>query len=192
METAIVNACVAIGLSAACGFRVFLPLLIVGLMAATGHLALASNFGWLASSQAIAILSAAVFVEVLAYLIPVVDNLLDAIAAPVAVLAGVFVTAAVLTDANPVFRWSLAVIAGGGAAGSVKLMTTMLRGASTVTTGGVANPVLSILELVTSAVMAVLAIFLPLLVMAGILVGVFIGGRKIYRRLIARPPAAVS
>ncbi|KAF0125870.1 MAG: hypothetical protein FD189_1291 [Elusimicrobia bacterium] len=110
---------------------------------------------------------------------------------PIAILAGAFVTAAVLTDMNPVFRWSLAVIAGGGAAGAVKFMTSVLRGASTVGTGGMANPVLSVAELVISGVMAVLAVFLPLLMAAGVFLGIFFGGRKVYRKLAARPVAEV-
>src|SRR4029077_18738204 len=106
-----------VGLAAATGFRVFLPLLIVSGAAYSGHLPLADNFAWLETSSALIMLGVAAFVEVLAYYVPGVDNLLDTLATPAALVAGTVVSAAVMTDVPPMVKWTAAVIAGGGVAG---------------------------------------------------------------------------
>src|SRR5262245_48542127 len=126
METVLAIA-LGLALSAACGFRVFLPLLGLGLAQATGHLTLASKFAWLGSTPALIILGVATVVEIAAYYIPWLDHLLDTIASPAAVVAGIVATAAVLTDVDPVWRWTLAVIAGGGLAATVQGSTVLAR-----------------------------------------------------------------
>src|SRR5690349_15035349 len=90
-----------IALAAAAGFRVFLPMLIVSGAAYTGHLQLDNNFAWLGTPSALIMLSVAALAEVLAYYVPVVDNLLDALATPAALIAGTIVSAAVMTDVAP-------------------------------------------------------------------------------------------
>ena len=111
---------VGLGLSAACGFRAFVPLLAASVAAQAGYLTLAPGFEWIGTSQALYAFATATLLEVLAYSIPLLDNLLDAIATPVAVIAGVLASAAVFADLPPFFRWSLAIIAGGAAAGMVR------------------------------------------------------------------------
>ncbi|MGB8671732.1 MAG: DUF4126 domain-containing protein, partial [Pseudolabrys sp.] len=103
-------------LAAATGFRVFLPMLIVSGAAYTGHLSLDNSFAWLGTPSALTMLSVAALVEVLAYYVPGVDNLLDAVATPAAFVAGTIVSAAVMTDLPPMAKWMAAVIAGGGTA----------------------------------------------------------------------------
>src|SRR3974390_3553495 len=103
-----------IGLPAATGFRVFLPMLIVSGAAYTGHLPLDNNFAWLATPSALTMLGVAAVVEILAYYVPGVDNLLDALATPAAFIAGTVVSAAVMTDVPSMVKWTAAVIAGGG------------------------------------------------------------------------------
>ena len=124
------NVCIGIGLSAACGFRVFAPLLVASVAGMTGHLPLSPGFQWLASSQAVIVLSIATLFEVLGYFIPWVDHALDAIATPLSVLAGVLAAASVIPDMNPVLKWSLIVIAGGGSAGARAGRTRVLRAGS--------------------------------------------------------------
>src|SRR5215468_11337184 len=85
-------------LAAATGFRVFLPMLIVSGAAYTGHLQLDNSFAWLGTSSALTMLGVAALAEVLAYYVPVVDNLLDALVTPAALIAGTLVSAAVMTD----------------------------------------------------------------------------------------------
>src|ERR1700728_5158305 len=132
-----------VALAAATGFRVFLPMLIVSGAAYTGHLHLDKSFAWLGTPSALIMLSVAAIAEVLAYYIPVVDNLLDTLATPAAFVAGTIVSTAVMIDAPPMVKWTAAVIAGGGIAGVTQGMTGSLRGHSTVLTGGFRNPIIA-------------------------------------------------
>ncbi|MBV8805701.1 MAG: DUF4126 domain-containing protein [Sinobacteraceae bacterium] len=155
-----------IGLATAVGFRVFLPLLIVSAAAYTGHLTLTSNFLWLGSLPALLMLSVAAAVEVFAYYIPAVDNLLDAIATPVALIAGVLVSAAVMTDLPPIVKWTTAVIAGGGAAGLTQAMTTLVRAKSLAFTAGLGNPAVATTETGGALLISVIALTAPLVALA--------------------------
>ncbi len=152
---------IAIGLAAACGFRVFIPFLIISIASMSGHLTLTAGFEWIGTSPALIAFGAATALEIAAYYIPWLDNLLDTIATPVAIVAGIIVTASVVHDVSPLLRWTLAVVAGGGVAGAVQAGTVALRGASTTTTGGVANPVVSTGEAAGSAVTGTLAVLWP-------------------------------
>ncbi len=162
META-VSVLIGIGLSATCGFRIFVPLLVMSITGQLDMLRLAPAFAWIASTPALIAFSVATVVELLAYLIPAVDNALDAVTVPVTVAAGTVITAAVILDASPFLTWTLAAIAGGGASLAASAASNVLHGGSTLTTGGAANPVLSAVESVFSAVMAVLSVLVPVL-----------------------------
>ncbi|PWU10908.1 MAG: DUF4126 domain-containing protein [Verrucomicrobia bacterium] len=181
MET-ITSIIIGIGLSAACGFRVFVPLLIMSIASLSGHLHLAHGFEWIGSYPALVAFSVATALEIAGYYIPWLDHLLDTIASPAAIVAGTVATASIVTDMSPLLRWSLAIIAGGGAAGLVQGTTVGTRGLSLVGTGGLANPLISTLELVGAVVTSTLAILVP--VAAAIFVAVFllVVGRKVYRR----------
>jgi hypothetical protein len=157
---------IAIGLAAACGFRVFIPFLIMSIAAMSGHLTLTPTFEWIGTMPALIAFGAAAALEIAAYYIPWLDNLLDTIATPAAIVAGVIVTASVVVDVSPLLRWTLAVVAGGGIAGAVQAGTVALRGASTATTGGVANPVVSTGEAAGSAVTGTLAVIWPVAAVA--------------------------
>ena len=150
-----------IGLAAAVGFRVFLPMLVMGIAASTGHLTLRSGFAWLATPAALVMLSVATVLEILAYYIPGVDNLLDTIATPAALVAGTVVSAAVMTDLPPLVKWTTAVIAGGGAAGLTQGLTSLLRAKSTLTTGGLGNHVIATGELGGALFVSLLALAAP-------------------------------
>jgi hypothetical protein len=150
-----------IALAAATGFRIFLPMLIMSVAAYTGHLSLASNFAWLGTPAALIMLSVAALAEILAYYIPVVDNLLDALATPAAFVAGAVVSAAVMTDVPPMVKWTAAVIAGGGIAGLTQGLTGMLRAHSTVLTGGLGNSVIATGELGGALLITFLALAAP-------------------------------
>lgn len=165
--------CLGIGLSAACGFRVFVPLLGVSVAALAGQLELADGFDWLGTWPALACFLTAAILEVAAYYVPWVDNLLDTIATPAAVVAGTMITASVVTDMSPLVKWSLALIAGGGTAGLIQAATAALRGTSTATTGGLANWLVASGEFVAASVTTVLSLLMPMLVAlaAVILVG---------------------
>src|ERR1700753_2823149 len=151
-----------VGLAAATGFRVFLPMLVVSAAAYFGHLPLSDSFAWLGTGPALTMLSVAALVEILTYYIPGVDNLLDTLATPAALVAGTIVSAAVMTDVPPMVKWTAAIIAGGGVAGLTQGATAILRVKSTVFTGGVGNVVLSTAELVVAILVSLLALVAPL------------------------------
>jgi hypothetical protein len=157
-----------IALAAATGFRVFLPMLIVNAAAYTGHLSLDNSFAWLGTSPALIMLGVAAVAEILAYYIPVVDNLLDSLATPAAFIAGTVVSAAVMTDVPPMMKWTAAVIAGGGIAGLTQGATAALRAHSTVLTGGLGNPITLLMSflalIVPAAAVALVVLFLWLAV----------------------------
>src|SRR4051812_25042439 len=97
---------IGLGLAAASGLRVFIPLLALGIGGATGHVALADGWQWLAGAPALLALGTAAVLEVVAYAIPWLDHLLDAIATPAALVAGMMTTASVLVDMPPAMKWA--------------------------------------------------------------------------------------
>ena len=160
METAL-GIALGLGLSAACGFRVFVPLLVLGVANFTGAVTLGSGFEWLSSPPALIALGLATALEIAAYYVPWLDNVLDTIASPAAVMAGAVAAVAVQSDIDPLLHWSVVAIAGGGAASLVQVSTVALRGASTALTGGLANVFLSTGEWFGALAVAIMAIVAP-------------------------------
>jgi hypothetical protein len=184
----LVSIALGIGLAAAVGFRVFLPLLVVSVAGYTGYLPISDNLSWLATLPALVMLGVAALLEVGAYYIPGVDNLLDAIATPAALVAGTIVAAAVMTDLPPLLKWTTAVIAGGGAAGITQAVTGLLRAKSTALTGGLGNAVIATGELGGSLLTSLLALFMPLVALALVVLFCWISV-KLIRKLFRRSPA---
>ena len=173
---------VGVGLSAACGFRVFIPPLVLCIASKAGHVTFGQEFAWMDSNVALAAFGLAALLEVGAYYIPWLDNALDTVAAPAAVVAGTLTSASVFgQDMSPWLKWSLAAIAGGGAAGAVQVTTTVARGASSALTGGSVNWLVSTGEGVGAVITAILAIVVPVLVFIGMLM---LAGYIIYRKPI--------
>jgi hypothetical protein len=164
----ILTVLMGIALSAACGFRIFVPFLFVSIGSLSGNLTLSNSFSWIGTVPALITFSVATIMEIAGYFIPWVDNLLDTLASPVAVIAGIVLTASVIVDMSPLIKWILAIIGGGGTAATIQTLTGLTRAASTTTTGGIGNPVFSSVELGSSVSLAALAIFIP--VIAGIIV----------------------
>lgn len=158
---AIFSILVGIGLAASVGFRIFVPLFGLSLASYFNIIPLNESWEWVGSSTALLILGVATIVEMVAYFIPFLDNLLDTIAVPLAAIAGTAVMVATVSDLDPTFTWALAIIAGGGTAAVIKGSTSTTRLASTATTAGIANPVISTVETGTSIVMSVFSIFIP-------------------------------
>ena len=152
-----------VGLAASCGFRVFVPFLIASLAAKAGFVELGAGFDWVGTWPAIIAFAVAATIEIAAYYVPWFDNALDTISTPAASIAGLLLVAACIAEFDPLLRWSLAAIAGGGIAGTVSLGWTGIRAGSTATTGGLANGAVATTEGVGSLVLSVLAIVLPLL-----------------------------
>jgi hypothetical protein len=154
---------IGIALSAACGFRVFVPLLVMNLASLSGHLRLGPGFEWIGSTYATMAFGTATVLEVLAYTIPWLDHILDAITSPAAVIAGTIVTASMVIDMSPFLKWTLGIIAGGGVAAIVQGATVALRTKSSALTAGMGNPLVATGELAGSVITALLAIIVPIL-----------------------------
>lgn len=152
---------IGIGLSATCGFRIFVPLLGMSIAHQAGALSFSPGFDWIGSWPATIAFGIAMVIEIAAYYIPWLDNLLDTIATPAAIIAGTIATASMVGDVSPFLRWSLAIIAGGGIAGAVQASSVMIRGVSSLKTAGLANPAVSTGELVSSVAGTIISIILP-------------------------------
>ena len=171
MET-ILSLCIGIGLSAACGFRVFVPLLVMSVASLMGWFEPMKGFEWLAIPAVCIGLAVATICEIGAYYIPWVDNALDTIATPAAMVAGTLTTMAVSTGEMSQFAsWAAAIIVGGGTATAVQMGTVAVRGVSTATTGGIANPLVSTGEWIGAIVVSVLSLIVPVLV---VIVGIIL------------------
>ncbi len=152
-----------IGLSAASGFRIFVPFLIISIASLSGNLILADSFSWIGTVPAMITFSIAAILEIAGYYIPWVDNILDTIASPAAVVAGIILMASVVLGMSPLLKWSLAIIAGGGIAAAIQALTGVTRVTSTATTAGLGNPVLSSVELGSSVILGIIAVFIPVI-----------------------------
>jgi hypothetical protein len=164
----ITSGLIGVGLAASCGFRVFVPMLVMSVAIRAEMLEVTDGWSWIGSWPALCAFSCASVTEICAFYVPWVANLLDAVATPSAVVAGTIATAACVSEMHPLLQWSAAIIAGGGIAATVQFTTVGARLTSTATTGGLADWVVATFELLMSLVMAVLAVLLPIL--AGVLV----------------------
>ena len=188
----LLSACLGIGLAAACGFRVFVPLLGVSAAGLAGHVELAEGVVWMATWPALVCFATATVLEIAAYYVPWVDNLLDSIATPAAVLAGTIAMGSVISDLSPLMRWTLALIAGGGTAGLIQSATVALRGGSTVATAGTGNWLVATIELIGAIGGTLLSLAMPFLA-AGlalvlvVMVVVYLGRRVFQRPAMVRP-----
>ena len=160
MET-IISICLGVGLAASVGFRVFLPLFALSLASYFNLWELNASWLWIGRITAVITFGVATLIEIVGYYIPFVDNLLDMIAIPLATIAGTAVMVSTMVDLNPLITWSLAIIAGGGTAATIKSAAGTSRITSTVSTAGFGNPLVSTIETGTAIIMSILAIFLP-------------------------------
>ncbi|HEY5125618.1 MAG TPA: DUF4126 domain-containing protein [Ignavibacteria bacterium] len=150
-------------LASAAGFRIFIPLLLTNIASMTGYLKLANNYVWIGSVPALIIFSVAVIVELIGYYTPWVDNVLDGIASPLAIISGILLSGAVITDINPLIKWTLMIISGGGTSISFHLLTAKTRALSSLFTRGLANPIFSTFEAIVSIIITVISILIPII-----------------------------
>jgi hypothetical protein len=177
---------VGLALSTAAGLRVFVPLLLTSLAARYGYLALTPSMTWIASDAALVAFVTAAIIEIGAYYVPWLDNLVDIIATPAAITAGIIEMAAVTPGLPPLLRWTLAVIAGGGVAGFAQMGTTLLRLKSSALTAGIGNPMVATGELVGALVLGLLALLAPLLAVAAVVILLIVLARRATRRRASR------
>ena len=177
----ILSLIIGIGLSASVGFRIFVPFLVLSIFSLLGFVNLSSGFDWIGTYPALIAFGFASLLEIIAYFFPWFDNLLDTVAGPVSIIAGALIMGSVLADFSPLFKWSLAIIAGGGLAGTIQHSTGLLRLTSSTTTGGIANPVISTTEAGASFSLSTLAILLPIVAFLLVLLLVIWVVRKFHK-----------
>lgn len=165
MTELVTAVCLGIALAACCGFRVFIPLLAGSIAAYYGWIPLQPEMLWMASLPAIISFGTAAVLEILGYYIPFVDNILDAIATPLAVVAGTVVAASFLPlgEIDPLVRWGMGIIAGGSTAGIIQVGTGFLRFLSTKTTAGTANPLMSTGENLAAVTGSIASLLIPVI-----------------------------
>lgn len=181
MET-LLHIAIGLGLSAAAGFHILVPFLVMSIAAHTGHLTLAPDMAWMGSQQAIVAFAVAAVLEVLVYFIPVVDNFMDLIEVPAAAIAGTILTASVTSDMSPFLRWSLAAIAGGTIAGGTEALMGFTRLASTAVAGPVGNVTVSFTELISSSILSILSIVVPILALILLEILFYLAFRRLRQR----------
>ncbi|MBL7950179.1 MAG: DUF4126 domain-containing protein [Flavobacteriales bacterium] len=173
-----------VGLAAACGLRVFLPLFFTSVLAHfnVGDVGLREGFGWLAEWPALLALGVATVAEAAAYYIPVMDHALDVIAVPLSTVAGTLVAMSTFVDLPPALSWGLALVAGGGVAGLVSAGTAAARLGSSLKTAGLGNPVVATAETGGAIGLSLLAWFIPLLALVLVLILLVAVLRRVTRR----------
>lgn len=174
---------IGIGLAASAGFRVFVPMLVAAIAAKAGVMPLNESFQWLASWTSIAILGTATVVEIIAYYIPVVDNLLDTIATPLAVVAGTLLLTSVLPIDSELMKWITGAAVGGGSAAVVQTGSALTRLTSTKLTAGVGNPVVATVENVAATGTSILSLVIPFFIVAIFLLLVIFIFSRVRRKL---------
>jgi len=184
--SSLVSIALGIGLAAATGFRVFLPLTVAAIAARTGVLPLSNGFEWLATTPALVTLGTATVLETLAYYVPGVDHVLDVLAAPASVVAGVIASASVMADVPHGVMWPLAIIAGGGIAGLTKGSAAVVRAKTGLATAGLGNPVVSTAETIGATVLSILAIALPIVCFVAVVALLVWATRKAGRLVFGR------
>lgn len=179
------SAFIGIGLAAASGFRVFLPMFAVSLASYMGWISLPENFHWLGGLPTLIATGIAMISEILAYYIPFIDHLLDTINIPLATIAGSILFASQFTTMDTFPQWALALIAGGGTAAAISSGFAGTRAASTATTGGLGNSVVATTETAGAGIMSILAMAAPIIaaiIAVVLLILVFVLGKKIWNK----------
>ena len=192
MMRILTGSCLGIGLAAACGFRVFVPMLFISIAARADYVHLSSGWEWVGSLPALIAFATATGLEIAAYYVPWIDHLLDTLAAPAAVVAGTAITAACVGDIHPLLKWGLAIVAGGGSAAAVQAMTTTARVVSTATTGGLGNPLVATAEAGAAVGLSALAVFLPVAALAVVVALVIYSVRFVWRRMFGATEAPAA
>lgn len=182
----VISAFIGIGLSAATGFRVFLPMFAVSLASYFHWIPMNENFEWLSGLPALITTGIATIVEILAYYIPFIDHLLDTVSIPMATVAGSILFASQFADLGTFPQWALALIAGGGTAATISSGFAGIRAASTATTGGLGNSVVGTTETAGAGIMTVLAMVAPIIAAVAAIILLFlviVYGRKAWQKL---------
>ncbi|PID82369.1 MAG: hypothetical protein CSB16_01335 [Clostridiales bacterium] len=178
----ILSILLGISLSAAAGFRVFVPFLFISISSKAGLIELSKGFAWMGTTPALILFLVATIVEIIAYYVPYIDNLLDMLAMPMAIIAGTILTATFITNMSPMLKWTLAIIAGGGMSAAIHGATAVTRGTSTLMTAGIGNNIVTTLENIFSTLISIVAILSPIIAILLIIIIVILFIRRRKRR----------
>ncbi|MCB0722129.1 MAG: DUF4126 domain-containing protein [Ignavibacteriae bacterium] len=168
-------------LSAAVGFRIFVPMLILSIAANAGYVELSDSFLWISTLPALIAFTSATIIEIIGYYVPWMDNMLDTISTPLSIVAGAAATGAVIIDVDPLISWTIAIILGGGSAFTVEVLTVKARALSSFFTGGLGNQIVATGELFFSTFISILAIVVPIVALAFLLFLAFVIQKLITR-----------
>lgn len=194
-STIISAVALGIGLSACCGFRIFIPLLVASIGAYFKWIPVNQGMDWLGTVPAMLSFGTAAIFEVAAYYIAFIDNLLDTIAAPLAILAGTLIAATVLPigEFDPMLKWGLGILAGGATAGTIQVGSGLLRLLSTKTTAGLGNSVIASGENLAAITGSVGSLLLPVIMAIIMLaIAIFLGFRILGRIVGKRIPDQID
>jgi hypothetical protein len=175
-------------LAATCGLRAFLPLLIISIAARSGYLTLSPGFIWMMSWPAIICFATATVLEILGDKVPAVDHVLDSAGVFVRPVAGAVAASSMITGIDPLLALVIGIIMGATVAGLVQTIKGAIRLLSSTLTGGIANPVVSIVEDSATALTGVISLIAPYITASLILVGIIMGMRVVSRRLRKKAP----
>ena len=183
--TIVPSLAMGIGLAACAGIRAWLPLLLAGGLARFGVIELGSSFDFISSNRALILFGVATVIEILGDKIPAVDHTLDSISTILRPAAGSLLAASVLWQvSDPLTALTLGVAVGAPTSLVPHAAKSLLRAASTTLTGGLANPLISVLEDVLAFGLFILTVLVPVLVAAAMIVIAIM----VVRRLSRRPP----
>ncbi|MEM6448822.1 MAG: DUF4126 domain-containing protein [Cyanobacteria bacterium P01_D01_bin.105] len=174
----LISICIGIGLSTATGFRILVPFACLSAAAVYGNIALPTELAWLNAYPVLIGLILGTLLEIAAYYVPWVNDALDTVELPAAIISGTYLTGAFAADLPTLMQWSLALVAGGGIAGAINSMTGMTRLATNTATGGTATPVTSSLEWMSALMLAMLSLTLPLLALTLIIILLVFASRR--------------
>ena len=181
-----------LGLSTAAGLNAYIPMLMLGLLARfTDVVNLPRGWSWMENGWVLSILAVLLVVEVVADKIPALDSVNDVVQTFVRPAAGGIVfgsgtaaqTAAVADPGEfaKSGQW-IPVVTGVVIALVVSLTKSAVRPVANVSTAGVAAPVLSTLEDVTSFGLVFIALLLPVLVLVIVVLLIWAGWKLLRRR----------
>ena len=187
LQTWILPALLGLGLASATGLRTFLPLLMLALAARFEMFGvrLIDQMDWLVSWPAIAALATAAVAEFAGDKIPAVDHALNAVGYVSRPVAGAIAAGSVFWAVDPAAAAIAGLIVGAPAALAFNAAQTGVRVGSTATTGGLGNPVVSLIEDVLAFLTVIVAFLAPILipiVLIALAVVVFRLGRRIRDR----------
>lgn len=177
-----------LGLAAPAGLNAYLPLLILALAdRMSSSVRLESPYDLISSVWGIALITLLLTIEIVVDKVPGLDHANDLLQTVIRPAAGAVLAMAV-TSSNDSLNPLLAMILGLFTAGTVHAAKATTRPAITVATGGIGNPLVSMIEDVVATITAIAAIVAPvfalgILVLAGL---VLVWAYRRFRRI--RPP----